>query len=69
MIRQSVSGLATRSCALPIKSERDLGTNETFVRQNRFPLLLIALAHARSSDWAVTVFGEPAVGSFVHDMF
>jgi len=23
----------------------------------------------RSSDWAVTVFGEPVADSFVHDMF
>jgi hypothetical protein len=39
MIRQSVSGLATRSCSFSIKSERDR-------TQNRLPLLLIALAHA-----------------------
>jgi hypothetical protein len=39
MIRQSVSGLAIRSCAFSIKWERDQA-------QNRLPLLLIALAHA-----------------------
>jgi hypothetical protein len=39
MIRQSVSGLATRSCASFKKWERDR-------TQNRRPLLLIALTHA-----------------------
>jgi hypothetical protein len=48
MIRQSVSGLATRSCSFSIKSERDR-------TQNRLPLL-IALAHAPLPQgmWAVT---------------
>jgi hypothetical protein len=39
VIRQSVSGLATRSCASSKKWERDR-------TQNRRPLLLIALTHA-----------------------
>jgi hypothetical protein len=42
MIRQSVSGLATRSCAPFKKWERDR-------TQNRRPLLLIALTHPRRS--------------------
>ena len=42
MIHQSVSGLAIRSCANSI-FERDIRTNEDFVRQSRTPLLLIAL--------------------------
>jgi hypothetical protein len=42
MIRQSVSGLATRSCAL-LLSERDR-------TQNRVPLLLIALSGSRIDE-------------------
>jgi hypothetical protein len=64
MIRQSVSGLATRSCALFKKWERDR-------TQNRRPLLLIALAHASLPQMMVAVTGlrEPEAGLFVHDMF
>jgi hypothetical protein len=64
MARQSVSGLATRSCAPLEKGERDR-------TQNRRPLLLIALAHAPLLKiWAVTgSLNEPEAGSFVHDMF
>jgi hypothetical protein len=63
LIRQSVSGLATRSCAFSIKGERDRA-------QNRFPLLLIALSHAPLLWWAIHwVLIEPVAGSIVHDMF
>jgi hypothetical protein len=59
-----------KSCALSIKWERDLGANETFVRPNRLPLLLVALAHAPLLRLGRhRVFGEPVAGSFVHDMF
>jgi hypothetical protein len=49
MIRQSVSGLATRSCAPLKKEERDQA-------QNRCPLLLIAREALESS--AKTVDGS-----------
>jgi hypothetical protein len=64
MIRQSVSGLTTRSCAFLKKWERDR-------TQNRRPLLLIALACAAPHlFWAIAgSLNEPAAGSFVHDMF
>jgi hypothetical protein len=52
-----------KSCALSIKWERDW-------TPNRLPLLLVALAHAPLLGLGRhRVFGEPVVGSFVHDMF
>jgi hypothetical protein len=42
MIRQSVSGLAIRSCAIHVWSAIS-GQTKLFVRQNRTPILLIEL--------------------------